>query len=110
MFIEVIVVANILSIVPNLPAFRKRNPPEQVGLLPFELARMLVSSNHVICIIVNANHSAMGAAAVLRVIDCRARVLIPQSPERKRIGNQIDAAMIFARADFVNSSRTTIHG
>jgi hypothetical protein len=44
----------------------------------------------------------MGAAAVLRVIDCRARVLIPQPSERKRIGNQINAAMIFARADFVN--------
>jgi hypothetical protein len=36
----------------------------------------------------------MGAAAVLRVSDCRARVLVPQSPEWQRIGNQIDAAMI----------------
>jgi hypothetical protein len=43
----------------------------------------------------------MGAAAVLRVIDCRARVLIPQPTERQRIGNQIDAAFVFARSDFV---------
>jgi hypothetical protein len=33
---------------------------------------------------------------VLRVIDCRARVLIPQATERQRIGNQIDAASILA--------------
>ena len=36
----------------------------------------------------------------LRVIDCDARVLIPQPTKRQRIGNQIDSAMIFARADF----------
>ena len=40
----------------------------------------------------------MGAAAVLRVIDCRARVLIPEPTEGQRIGNQIDAAMILAGA------------
>jgi hypothetical protein len=57
MFIEVIVVANILRIVPNLPAFRKRNPPEQVGLLPFDLARVLVRLDHVARTIVNPNHS-----------------------------------------------------
>jgi hypothetical protein len=30
---------------------------------------------------------------------------LPQPAERQRIGNQIDAAMIFARADFVNRYR-----
>jgi len=59
MFIEVIVVANILRIVPNLPAFRKRNPPEQVGLLPSEIARLFVCLDHVARCIVNANHSIM---------------------------------------------------
>ena len=42
---------------------------------------------------------------MLRVSDCVAdcvRLAIPQPTEWQRIGNQIDAAMIFARADFVN--------
>ena len=62
---------------------------------------MLVLLDHVTGTTVNANHSVMGAAAVLRVIDCRARVLIPQPAEGQRVGNQIDAAFIFARTDFV---------
>jgi hypothetical protein len=41
----------------------------------FEIARVLVGLNHVASIIVNANHSVMGAAAVLRVIDCRAAAI-----------------------------------
>ena len=67
-----------------------------------ELARVLVCLDHVASRIVNANYAIMGAAAVLRVIDCRARVLIPQPTEWQRIRNQIDAALIFARANFVN--------
>ena len=47
----------------------------------------------------------MCAAAVLgvpdSVIDC-IRLAVPQAPEWQRIGNQIDATMIFARADFIN--------
>jgi hypothetical protein len=42
---------------------------------------------------------------MLRVSDCIADCIwlsVPQTTERQRIGNQIDAAMIFARADFVN--------
>ena len=35
------------------------------------------------------------------IADC-VRLAIPQPPERQRIGNQINAAMISARADFVN--------
>jgi hypothetical protein len=31
-----------------------------------------------------------------------ARVLVPQPPERQRIGNEINAALIVAGADFVN--------
>jgi hypothetical protein len=41
----------------------------------------------------------------LRVADCVADCVplaIPQSPEWQHIGNQINAAFIFARADFVN--------
>ena len=34
------------------------------------------------------------------VTDCT-RLVVPQPTEWQRIGNQIDAAMIFARADFV---------
>jgi len=37
---------------------------------------------------------------VNRVADC-VWLAIPQGTEWQRIGNQIDAAMIFARADFV---------
>ena len=43
------------------------------------------------------------------VADCvssRVRSVIPQPTERQRIGNQIDAAIIFARADFVKVRRT----
>ena len=45
---------------------------------------------------------------MLRVVDCvadRVRLAIPQATEWQRIGNQIDAAMIFARADFVGVHR-----
>ena len=41
---------------------------------------------------------------MLGIADCVAystRPVIPQATEWKRIGNQIDAAMIFARAHFV---------
>ena len=37
-------------------------------------------------------------------LDHVASVLIPQSAEWQRIGNQIDAAMIFARADLVRGA------
>ena len=40
-----------------------------------------------------------------RVADCMIRRVIPQPTEWENIGNQIDAAMIFARADFVNMDR-----
>ena len=39
------------------------------------------------------------------VADCVADCVwlaVPEATERQRIGNQIDAAFIFARADFVN--------
>jgi hypothetical protein len=53
-------------------------------------------------LIVNANHSIMSAAAMLRVVDCVADFQLPQPPEWQRIGNQVDAAIIFALADFLN--------
>jgi hypothetical protein len=40
---------------------------------------------------------------MLRVSDCiRDGIRLAQATERQRIGNQIDAAMIFARPDFLN--------
>ena len=42
---------------------------------------------------------------MLRVADCvaeRVRLAISQPTEWQRVGNEIDAAMIFARADLVN--------
>ena len=52
-------------------------------------------------LIANANHSIMSAAVMLRVVDCVADFQLPQPTEWQRIGNQIDAAMIFALADFL---------
>jgi hypothetical protein len=68
---------------------------------------VLVLLNHVASFIVNANHSIMLEAAKLRVADCVADCVwpgIPKPTEWRRIGNQVDAAMVFARADFVNVS------
>jgi len=42
---------------------------------------------------------------VHRVADCIIRRVILQPSEWQHIGNQIDAAMIFARANFVNVLR-----
>jgi hypothetical protein len=45
------------------------------------------------------------------VADCvagRVGLAIPEPPEWQHIGNQIDAAFIFARADFVNVRNQTI--
>jgi hypothetical protein len=42
---------------------------------------------------------------MLGIADCIAygiRPVMPQATERQRIGNQIDSATVFARADFVN--------
>ena len=50
-------------------------------------------------------HLQGGSAVKLCVVDCvtgRIRPGVPQATEWQRIGNQIDAAMIFARADFVS--------
>jgi hypothetical protein len=39
---------------------------------------------------------------VLRGIDCRARILIPQPTEWQHIGNRIDTAFVCAPEEFVN--------
>jgi hypothetical protein len=44
---------------------------------------------------------------MLRVADCIAdgvRLAVPQRTEWQRVGNQINAAVVLARADFVNMS------
>jgi len=69
---------------------------------------VLVRFDHVASGIINENHGIMRAAAMLRVSDCvrdSIRLAIPQPTEWQRIGNQIDAAFILARADFVNVVR-----
>jgi hypothetical protein len=38
---------------------------------------------------------------MLGVPDC-VRFAVPEPPEWQRVGNEIDAAMIFARTNFVN--------
>ena len=73
-----------------------------------KLARVFVCFNHVASGILNANHSIMRAAIELCVVNCVADcvwVTVPQATEWQRIGNQNDAALIFAGADFVN-----VHG
>jgi hypothetical protein len=54
---------------------------------------------------VNANRSIVRAIAKLRVVNCVADcvwISVTQPTEWQRIGNQIDAAMIFAGAHFVS--------
>ena len=66
---------------------------------------MLVRLDDVASIIVNANDGIVRSAEKLCVIDgvaCRVRSIIPQPTERQHIADQIKAAMIRARADFVN--------
>jgi hypothetical protein len=70
---------------------------------------VLVRFNHVARFIVNVNHSAMRAAAKLRIVDC-IRLAVPQATEWQRIGNQIDAAMIFARRDLVFTCQKNVNG
>jgi hypothetical protein len=74
----------------------------------FELAVVLVRLDHIASFIVNANHSAMCAAALLRVPDGVAdgiRPIVPKATERECIANEIDTAFIFAGPDFVKVSR-----
>jgi hypothetical protein len=63
-----------------------------------------VRFEHVADFIVNANHCIVLTAAMHRVADCIpdcVPLAVPQATKWQRIGNQIDAATIFARADFV---------
>jgi hypothetical protein len=66
---------------------------------------VLVRFDHVARVIVNANDGVTRATAVFRVSDgvrnC-IRTVVPEPTEWQRIGNQIDAAFIFAWAYFVN--------
>jgi hypothetical protein len=69
---------------------------------PQQIACVLVRCDHVASFIVNADHGGMSPAAMLRVPDCVIRFGVPEPTEWQRIGNQIEAAMIFAGPDFVN--------
>jgi len=63
-----------------------------------ELALVLVRLDHGACFIVNNYHSIMRAAIMHRVADrvaCSTHSAIHEPAERKRVRNQIDAAMIF---------------
>jgi len=52
--------------------------------------------------IINVNHSVVRPAVVLRVVDCVRGVQILQPAKRQSIRDQIKAALVFARSDFVN--------
>jgi hypothetical protein len=66
---------------------------------------VLVLFDHVASGIVNADHRIVRATVMLcvpnRIAD-RVRPALPQPTERQHVGNQIDAAFIFARVDFVS--------
>jgi len=49
----------------------------------------------------NADQSIMRAAAVLRVFDCIRNLRVPQAAKWSNVKDQINAAFIFARTDFV---------
>ena len=89
-----------------IPVFCKRlNVRWSHGAWRFEIPVVLVRLDHIASSIVNANDSIMRSTAVLRVIDCVADCVwlsIPQPTEWQRIGNQIDAAFIFARSDRIS--------
>jgi hypothetical protein len=70
-----------------------------------EIARVLVRLDQIASRIVNADNCIMLTAAVHRVADCMIWRVVPQATEGQHIGNQIDAAMVFARSDFVNARR-----
>ena len=60
--------------------------------------------DHIASRVVNVNHGIVRPAVMLRVTDCVGDTLsiaIPQPPEWQRIGDEIKAAMIFARTDFL---------
>jgi hypothetical protein len=52
--------------------------------------------------IVNVDHSIMRPAVVFGVFDCVYGFQVPQPAERQRVRDQIKAAMIVARANFLN--------
>jgi hypothetical protein len=69
----------------------------------FELALVLVRLDHVASRIINANHSIVRAAVMLRAADCiadRIRPVVPQPTESQGIADEIDAAFVFAGANF----------
>jgi hypothetical protein len=68
----------------------------------FEIAFVSVYFDQFASRIVNTNHSIMCAAVKLCVADCITHFQIPQATEGQRVRDQIKAALIFARADFVN--------
>jgi hypothetical protein len=67
----------------------------------FEIAFVSVYFDLFASFIVNMDHSLMRAATVFCVADCISDFQIPQPTDWQRIRDQIKAAMIFARANFV---------
>jgi hypothetical protein len=66
---------------------------------------VLVRLGHIASRVINANHDVMRSAVLAGVADCIAGSVgsvIPQPTEWQRFGDQIKAAFIFARAEFVN--------
>jgi hypothetical protein len=74
----------------------------------FEIAFVFVCLDHVASVIVNANHGIMRPAVEFGVVDCIAEfvwLVIPQPTKWQRSGDEIKAAFIFARSNFVNVLR-----
>ena len=69
----------------------------------FEIALVLPCLDHVSRMIVNSNHGIMRPTAKHRVSYRVIRLGVPEPTKGQRIGNQIDAAFIFARVNFVNA-------
>jgi hypothetical protein len=60
----------------------------------FEIALVLLRLDQIARFIVNANHSAMRAAAMLRVVDCASDCVwlaVPQPTEWQRIGADVSS-------------------
>jgi hypothetical protein len=75
----------------------------------YEFAVVLVRLDYVARFIENANHSIMGAAAVLCVADCiadRVWLGVPQRTELQLIADQIDASR--ARVGISSNHATTM--
>ncbi|TMP93668.1 MAG: hypothetical protein E6L08_05095 [Verrucomicrobia bacterium] len=73
----------------------------------FEIALVLVRFDHVVSVIVKANHCVMRPTAKLGVADCISDCVwltVPEPTQWERIGDEIKAVMIFPYRATANSN------